>query len=73
MPDVLIIDATTGERTERSYTAAERNRRDQEIADTEARRQDEEQRAARRAELADKAKAGTLTTDERDEALALLL
>jgi hypothetical protein len=36
MSDLLIIDAATGERVERDYTAAERKQRDKDIAAAEA-------------------------------------
>jgi hypothetical protein len=74
------MNVETGRVRERELTAAEQRQADADRAAAQERREREDveqaQRDAarvRRADLAKKARAGTLTAAERDEALALAL
>lgn len=80
MSTVTEVNVETGEVEERPLTAEEQAQRDTDRAEAAerekaaaAKQAADDAHAARCAELAEKARAGTITTAERNEALALAL
>lgn len=71
--DALNIDCATTEAKTRPLTSAEATQREKDAAAVQQRAAATDTAAKNRQALADKAKAGTLTATEQQQALALLL